>query len=149
MRIDCSGLTADDVLSVVAERVDAKDDGTTTVDLENVPYAGPLITSAEPRRIAESVPLAVEREFGLKTRIVTAPAAPAPALPDVPGLAHKTVAQLASAAGALERPAVPLAVWRCLARAVLRTSRVNASSAPTPSVTGPAAVWNRPPCPPG
>ncbi|MFD8565949.1 hypothetical protein [Streptomyces sp. NPDC059639] len=127
MRIDCSGLTADDVLSAVAERVDASGDGPQSVELANVQYAGPLITSAESERIAESVPLAVEREFGLRARVVDSPdtttdAAPAPDLPDlpdVPDLAPDTVTQLVAAAGALELAATPLEVWRCVAQAVL------------------------------
>ncbi|WP_420035866.1 SUKH-4 family immunity protein [Streptomyces sp. cg28] len=92
------------------------------VELVNVSDAGPLITSAEPERIAASIPHAVEREYGLRVRLVEAPettGAPVPALPVVPGLAPRTVAQLAACAGALELNSAPLSVWQHVARAVL------------------------------
>lgn len=126
MRIDCSGLTADDVLSAVADLVAASNDRSQdAVELQNVGQAGPLLTSTEPKRITESVPLAVQREFGLQTRLVVAGGeagdghSPVLRMPVVPGAAPDVVERLVAAAGALERDAAGLTVWQCVAQAVL------------------------------
>ncbi|MET8475345.1 SUKH-4 family immunity protein [Streptomyces sp. NPDC006422] len=115
-------MTADEVLSAVAGVVAASDERVQDVaELVNVDHAGPLFTTTEPARIAESVPLAVQREFGLQTRVVIAEAelAPVVRVPTVTDVAPVVVETLVAATGALERDAVSLAVWQCVAQAVL------------------------------
>ncbi|MFJ4716052.1 hypothetical protein [Streptomyces sp. NPDC088785] len=127
----------------MAERVEASGDGPQPVELVNVPFAGPLITSAEPERVAGSVPLAVEREFRLRARVVDSPdpapdRAQAPELPQVPGIAPETVAQLVASAAALEQTAAPLEVWHTVAQAVLDNHTSDDTSDPSGTAEQPS-----------
>jgi hypothetical protein len=89
--------------------------------LDNVGWAGPLLTSSDPERIASVVRHQLAIELGITVEVTEQPegqAAVPPELPAVDGLSPEVVRAALAAAAGLERRSVPVAVWQEVAQAL-------------------------------
>ena len=123
VRIDCRGLTADEVMAEAQRRAAAPPDpeSLSVLRLDNVRWAGPLLTSSDPERIATVVRHQLAMDLGVTVEVTGQPegqAAVPRELPTVDGLSPEAVRAALAAAASLERRIAPVEVWQEVAQAL-------------------------------
>lgn len=119
MRIDCRGLTADEVMAEGLRRAAAAPEPLSVIQLDNVRWAGPLLTSSDPELIATVVRPGLAAELGIAVEVTVPPEARTALpreLPAVDGLSPEAVRAALAAVAGLERRGAPVGVWREVAQ---------------------------------
>jgi len=121
VRIDCRGLTADEVMAEGLRPAVAATEPVSVIQLDNVRWAGPLLTSSDPELIATVVRPGLAAELGIAVEVTVPPEAGTAVpreLPVVDGLSPEAVRAALAAAAGLERRGAPVGVWREVAEAL-------------------------------